>query len=402
MKHFIKYLFISFLFLSAACGRQKQKQTPADQLVFNGKSDTIRIDTTHTVRSKQLIADIKIIKLETSSSNLIGQIDKLLWIEDKIIVVDKRKAKTIFVFDETGHYLNSIGRIGRAPDEYIGIDDVSSIPGTDYVSVLDRGTKKVKIFDLNGKFIRAEETPLYLNSIEYFNQNQKIGSLIGRYPNDAKEYQGYSLFTFGKNWNIINYSFKDPFKASFKYTSTNTLKKCGNDIYYTPPFENIICQIDQNGIINSYLIDFLKNGMPEYQTFHSSDRDFQKLLLMYDYFDGIFCDLQNFMVLKIVHKQREVTYFYNKTSKQVYFLNRFISTPLENYFHRADMQINDSVIVATISANQICHERNWIKRYAEDIPEDTVTNQKIDYLLNNVTENDNPILFLYTVKTDEK
>lgn len=400
MKHFIKYLFISFLFLSAACS--KPKQTPADQLVFNGKNDTIRIDTTHSIRSKQLIANIKIIKLETSSSNLIGQIDKLLWIKDKIIVVDKRKAKTIFVFDETGHYLNSIGRIGRAPDEYIGIDDVSSIPGTDYVSVLDRGTKKVKIFDLNGKFIRAEETPLYLNSIEYFNQNQKIGSLIGRYPNDAKEYQGYSLFTFGKNWNIINYSFKDPFKASFKYTSTNTQKKYGNDIYYTPPFENIICQIDQNGIINNYLIDFLKNGIPEYQTFHSSDRDFQKLLMAYNYFDGIFCDVQNFMVLKIVQKQREATYFYNKTSKQVYFLNRFISTPLENYFHRADMQINDSVIVATISANQICYEKNWIRKYTEDIPEDTVTNQKIDYLLNNVTENDNPILFFYTVRTDEQ
>lgn len=394
------YFFILIIFLSISCDRQKNNSSTT--LTYHGNIDTIKIDTTHVIQAKHVISHLKIIKLETTSSILIGGIDKLLWIDDKIIIVDKRKAKNIFVFDTTGHYLNSIGKIGRGPTEYIGIDDVSLIPETNAIGVLDRGTKKIKIFDLKGKFIRSENTPFYLNNIEYLNQYQKIGSLIGRYPNGTEKYSGYSLFTFDKNWQIINYAFKDPFKPNFKFTSINTLKKYNNHIFYTPPFENMICEVDQNGINNIYKLNFLGKGIPKYKLLHSSDQELSHLLSQYKYFDGIFCDLKNYLILKTVNKQREETYFYNKLNRQTYFLNNLISNPLENYFHNADLQINDSTIIAPISADQIYRESDWIRSFAVARPKEIKINNQISYLMHNLTENDNPILFVYTIKNHEK
>lgn len=394
------YFLILIIFLSISCDRQKNNSSTP--LTYHGNIDTIKIDTTHVIQAKHVISNLKIIRLETTSSILIGGIDKLLWIDDKIIIVDKRKAKNIFVFDTTGHYLNSIGKIGRGPTEYIGIDDVSLIPESNAISVLDRGTKKIKIFDLKGNFIRSENLPFYLNNIEYLNQYLKIGSLIGRYPNGTEKYAGYSLFTFDKNWQIINYAFKDPFKPNFKFTSINTLKKYNNNIFYTPPFQNMICEVDQNGINNIYKIDFLGKGIPEYKLLNTSDQEFSHLLSQYKYFDGIFCNLKDYLILKTVKKQREETYFYNKLNRQTYFLNNLISNPLENYFHNADLQINDSTIIAPISADQIYRESDWIRSFTIARPKEIKINNQISSLMHNLTENDNPILFVYTIKKHEK
>lgn len=400
MKYYIFQFIIIFIFLSASCGRQKDNL--ADQLIFNGNIDTIKIDTNQVIQAKQVISNLKIIKLATPSSVLIGEIDKILHLEDKFIVVDQRKAKNIFVFDTTGNFLNVIGKIGRGPGEYIGIDDVCLIPGSDNICVLDRSTKKIKIFDIKGKFIHSEDLPFYLNSIEYLDEHLKIGSLIGTYPNGIEKYAGYSLFTFDKNWEIINYAFKDPFKADFKFSSINTLKKYNNNIFYTPPYENIICEIDENGIENIYNIDFLGKGIPRYKLSSTSNQEFSRLLAQYKYFDGIFCNLKNYLILKTVNRQREETYFYNKKNHETYYLNNLISNPLENYFHKADLQINDSTIISPVSANQLYNEKEWILSFTNAKPEEIEINQKIAYLLDGLTENDNPVLFLYTINTYEK
>ena len=108
------------------------------------------------------------------------------------------------------------------------------------------------------------------------------------------------------------------------------------------------------------------------------------------------------MILKTVNKQREETFFYNKKNQQTYFLNNLITNPLENYFHKADLQINDSTIIAPVSASQIYREKEWILSFTVAKPGETKINQHINELLHNLTENDNPILFLYSIKSYEK
>ena len=43
---------------------------------------------------------VNYVKLETTGDNLIGKISQLLFVDDKIIVVDASRSKTITVYDE--------------------------------------------------------------------------------------------------------------------------------------------------------------------------------------------------------------------------------------------------------------------------------------------------------------
>ena len=61
---------------------------------------------------------VSYVKLETTGDNLVGAISQILFVKDKIIVVDSDVSKTITVYSESGKYLNKIGKLGQGPGEY--------------------------------------------------------------------------------------------------------------------------------------------------------------------------------------------------------------------------------------------------------------------------------------------
>ena len=73
--------------------------------------DTIN---TKQVKLEQIVNNCSFVKLETNSNCLIGSIDKLIFADSLIIIVDKTIAKTIYVFDSTGHFKNKVSRVGNA------------------------------------------------------------------------------------------------------------------------------------------------------------------------------------------------------------------------------------------------------------------------------------------------
>lgn len=75
-----------------------------------------------------LMTKVSYVKLETTGDNLIGEISQLLFVDDKIIVVDVWKSKIITVYDMKGHYLYKIGSQGQGPQEYAFFTHVSLTP----------------------------------------------------------------------------------------------------------------------------------------------------------------------------------------------------------------------------------------------------------------------------------
>lgn len=360
---------------------------------------TIIVDTANIVSATDLILDIEMVKLATSAKCFIGKIDQMLFAEDKIIIVDKRKSRGVFVFNIKGKFLNRIGEIGRGPKEFIAIDHVALIPSSNDIAVLDRSSKKINIFDLKGNHKTSLTTPFFFNKIEYITEHETAASVIGRYPNGNEEKtQGYSLFTFN-DWSLNDYAFKDPFSLDCRHTSDNTLSRNSTGrVYFTPPFENKIYRVQSNKFTLLYDIDFLNKGIPKTLLFDSKGKDFSKLLSIYSFFDGIFCDLRDFVLLKVARNQREETLFYSKHDNKTYFLGRQIGAPLENYFNMADIQFKDDVLVSPIDAVRIVREEKWVKGFAKAAPQSTKINNMIDELYNKISEDDNPVLFFYKIK----
>ena len=67
------------------------------------------------------IADYRYVPLGTTRQP-VGNIDQLLVTDDRIIVVDKERAQTVFIFDLNGNPCAEIYRLGRGPQEYYHID----------------------------------------------------------------------------------------------------------------------------------------------------------------------------------------------------------------------------------------------------------------------------------------
>src|SRR5699024_7401469 len=63
------------------------------------------------------------IPLETTKDNLIGNVDKILFSDDRIIIVERFQRHAAFIFSNKGKFINQIGVKGKGPHEYMGIRD---------------------------------------------------------------------------------------------------------------------------------------------------------------------------------------------------------------------------------------------------------------------------------------
>ena len=68
--------------------------------------------------------DVTYIPLETNDRSLLGDINKVLFKNGKIYVLDKNGNNGVYIFDQAGHFLSAINKQGEAPDEYIELMDM--------------------------------------------------------------------------------------------------------------------------------------------------------------------------------------------------------------------------------------------------------------------------------------
>jgi hypothetical protein len=93
----------------------------------------IYLDFCTTINNK---AKHRFLKLETTENCLIAEIKRMNFDDNKIFIKDSNDK--IFVFDEQGKFLNTVGQIGPGPDEHLSIYDF----------YLDKENKRICIFDM--------------------------------------------------------------------------------------------------------------------------------------------------------------------------------------------------------------------------------------------------------------
>ena len=77
--------------------------------------------TEHLLHLSDIADSLSYIKLATDTSNLIGVIDKIIPLKDRILIVDKDITQTIYIFDKSGKFIRKIGHVGQGPGEIANI-----------------------------------------------------------------------------------------------------------------------------------------------------------------------------------------------------------------------------------------------------------------------------------------
>lgn len=83
------------------------------------KEGVIDFGSEKSVKASALISCKKYIQLETTSESLVGQIEQIEILDDKIYIMDACKSKSLFVFSRDGKYLNKIEAKGDGPGEFV-------------------------------------------------------------------------------------------------------------------------------------------------------------------------------------------------------------------------------------------------------------------------------------------
>ncbi len=143
-------LFLFFCFLIAGCSSKVSQPESAEIVPYNG-SDGSSLST--------FIRSIEVVKPDHQQSITIGTFCVVRQEGDCFYIGDISGSKLIYRFDRQGHFLNSIGKTGRASGEYLQLDDFYIDPDTDELYVLSNPDGRLCRYRKNGEFIDQRNIP---------------------------------------------------------------------------------------------------------------------------------------------------------------------------------------------------------------------------------------------------
>src|SRR5690606_20332726 len=146
----------------------------------------------------------------------------------------------VFVFDESGHFLNKIGRLGRGPAEYASINGVTIDRKAKEVLIYDMKSSRVHVYSYSGDYLRNWETSFFFKDIKLTDDGQYVYSGYGE-PNlhlPAFSYHDIVVSDTAFNYLYKSFPFNDN-ASNFGYWYSFKLRDMnGGEITYTPRFAN--------------------------------------------------------------------------------------------------------------------------------------------------------------------
>lgn len=391
MKNIYFLLFTIYMFSSC---NNKNEKNPIHVISKDIKPTEISIDMNDksALPFDSLMELTSVVKLQTTRDNLIGKVSQILFTNDRIIVVDREISKSISVYDMFGKFLNKIGSLGQAPNEYAFLWQVSFMPDKSTLFIADMGSNKIKLFNINGDFINAIKSPYWFESCEFIdNEKIAINSPTGIKAPLKKTYLP-QLLTTSLDGDIYFHNFPSKETKIFHFSTAYPLRKFNNTILYNPSYTDSIFKITTDGILPYYYLN-IKRKKPFVITNETSSKDFsEELKNTPAYFGGDYVELQNYAVFDIsepnMNWRRFVTYS-KKQNKSFYCNGNYHDTRLR-FFIQPKFLYKDDILVTYISPEEVLMYKKELYRLCKK--------EDIDKLLENLTEDDNPVLFFYRIK----
>lgn len=397
----MKQITISIITFSllCACGNNARNSHAKIELcntqVINITTDSphlIRTDHAKSITTEELIgmlSSVDYIKLD--SSEPIGQIDKMIVTKDKILILDSFSAQQIFVFDKTGILLYRIKNKGRGPKEYISIWDMQVDTIRNEILLNDALARSYLYFSINdGQFIRREKgiANCYVTRIDSlfvnlqnngqdFNDKENWAILVT--DKDSIMYKGFEFKPLQEGDYIVNSFYRD------------------NDgsLLYTPINSDTVYQFTSPGTAYAKYVICQEKSIWKLCDERLSEPEICKLIRKNNYtrFNGKFLSARNHAIFQIQSKWTEYiigkTFFWDKRNDIVYEWNttpEINKQPAIRDIINPPIAVYNNTFVSTFPSSAVPKEyRNKLST-------------KLKNFLDTSTENDNPILVLYTLK----
>lgn len=377
-----------FLLLIILYSCSKHQNSPIDFVTIS-----IPSEATSSFELSDIAGEVSYVKLETNDSCLIGDIDKMFYTRDFIIIgCDNNK---IFFFNKNGTFSHKFFRQGNGPEEYIRISDFDIDKDNHIISVLDTRKKQFVRYDWYGNFVDKADLGYWAIGLQQLNDSINI-LYSGNQTSQENEYK-FSLYNFHKK-EICNHFYSIPKeKSSYLHIhSVNNFSKCMDEVLFCELYNDTIYSISPLGCTPRFYLDFGKQKVPSsfYQMEFANIMEFQDKFFKHDFSYGI-NSLANFSTGFIVScfMQKKKHFLYCDKERQN--CTAFTKLTDKKYLGNIPVDIVDGEV-------QFYSDGNYLLMLAnnEVYMQDRTEGLPLAGQLGTVKMDDNPIIRVCKVKTD--
>lgn len=250
-KILLKIILVHFIVLWSCTGNDKNKSF-----------EELRIDISKVKKLDKFYPTIyayEFITLQEDSLIKLGEINKIIFYNDKIYISDARKSKSVFIYNKEGVLLRTINRVGRGIGEYTNIRDFNIDKLTYDIYILDPQLRKILIYDSKGVFLRDIKLDFIVSSF-IITGKYLIFDKFNMMERAKNEVINNNLLICDRKGKILNGFLPiDKVLSSYSMGPLNGLKENSNStISYLPPLSSHIYNYDisQNKLVNQLHIDF--------------------------------------------------------------------------------------------------------------------------------------------------
>lgn len=394
----IKYCAIILLAVIFYSCNNLGKSAKADfSNVIQIKYDTVK---TQKVLPEEIVRNCSFVKLETGPDCLIGTIDKILFTDSDIVVVDKFIAKSIFVFDRYGHFKNKVSRLGNASNEFLKLADVFVNSKSD-ICLGDNSKHKIMTFNTDGQFLFSEDNPYPNCEMNYIDDNRRcLFVAVNRVLNGNKKVERACFAIVDNDYKPIYTFGEDPLykHPSFCMTRERNLFRYGGKVYCTVNFGNVIYELAPDSVTAKYALSVTPDNLYE-----PVDDDLESSKTMIEargespYFTGDFFEGKNFSCFNLIFpytSQMNRWVFYNHKTGSVLSLLDKSSDPILDLMYTPIAMCGENTLVEPVSSTTIC----MMKEISEKMG---IHNETMDQLSEGISVDSNPVLLFYEIDLGE-
>ena len=392
----IALVFISFW----SCHKSSQKlqekidnSVPVASMISHQKSVEVNIDLNKDcLPFDSLMTKVNYVKLETTGDNLVGGISQILFVDDKIIIVDAEKSKTITVYDGKGHFLYKIGTLVQGLMEYGSLDHVAFTPGKEMLVITDLKSGCLKYYSIGGVYVKSVKLPYWFSESEFLTDNLIAGFWSGGTVilGENKNYKPLLVITdlFG---NVSSSAFQSYYKKEYTSTILEPIRHFNDRVLYNNPNTDSVFLLTPNGIELAYHLN-IKGAKPMILNENITDDLLREQRRNNPFFNGDFIELKDGAIFHIFESGFPGYRFgiYSNAKQRTFCCDCFRYSPFFCFFDAPKARYGDNTVVVDTRSDIALAYKDELYKLGKK--------EEIDEFYKGLTEDSNPILFFYELK----
>ena len=375
---------------------------------LDSTSEVIQLNVPNIKLSKQQILgslesvfdSIIAVKLDTNDSCIVGNINQATILNDTIYIRDTYQSKSIFVFDITGRFINTIGKVGNGPFEYIEPSDMHVTDST--IIVYDQWQHKLLTYNHSGVGISDRQIPFICNQVMQLSNGNYLFRGINSDNHHIPQILDYGFWLTDSNFVISKIGLNVPHgKYVSEYNNLDFWRQNNIPFFYNY-WNNTVYNISETGkLYPKYHFNFSNNQSTDILT---NDDDYYKAVNKGEYIVFVrFSIVDNIAVYTLTTDHAPACYVFQdlKNNKSVYFntTDFFNGTLSRCVCVQSLVGSYNGYLLFTMSASLLCQIKDEIKNnphYFDNMQD--CYKQFDETLLKGVSEQDNDVLILGLLK----